>query len=155
MSLHQDSFKGKIVGNLISDPSLVDDDNGSKICLCRVATNTKGRKFDPKTGRELRPDERHKYRSVVELRIVKPAVADKFAKLFKYGDRVTIKGEFGTRKVKKSFWSEKDREYVNIQVDVDNDGQNIQDVWEDQLVMVVDEFAKIVLSSEGNYLVQA
>lgn len=153
MSVNQDSFKGKIVGNLIAEPNLVEDEDGNKVCYCKVATNSKARKFDPKTGRELSPEERNKRRSFVELKIGKTAAAEKFAQLFSQGDRISVEGELGTRRVKKAFWSEKDEKYISVTVDVDNDGKNVQEVWEDRQMMWVEEFAKVVTAAEGNYLV--
>jgi single-stranded DNA-binding protein len=153
MSINQDCFTSVIVGNLISEPNLVEDEDGNKVCYCKVATNSKARKFDPKTGRELSPDERNKRRSFVELKIAKTAAAEKFAQLFSQGDRIRCEGEMGTRRVKKAFWSIKDEKYVSVSVDVDNDKKNIQEVLEDRLMMWVEEFAKVITAAEGNYLV--
>lgn len=155
MSLNQDAFEGTIVGNLIAEPTLVEDEEGNKVCYCKVATNSKARKFDPKTGRELSPEERNKRRSFVELKVPKTAAAAKFASLFQMGDRIWVKGDLGTRRVQKAFWSEKDEKYIKVVVDVDNDGKNEQEVWEDRLLMWVEEFAKVLTHEGMNYLIHA
>lgn len=157
MSLGQDAFKTEIVGNLTSDPVLVEDDSGSgnKVCYCKVATNPMAQKYDLRTGRELTPEERNKRRSFVELKITKTAAAEKFAEMFRKGDRAQLKGQCGTRRVEKAFWSEKDEKYLTVQVDVDNDGKNIQNIWEDRIMMWVDEFARVEIDSGHNTLVHS
>lgn len=155
MSLNQDDFTSTIVGNLISEPNLVEDDNGNKVCYCKIATNPKAKKFDLKTGRELSPEERNKRRSFIELKIPKTAAAEKFAQLFSLGDRAYLSGELGTRKVKKAFWSDKEEKYISLKVDVDDDGKNVQEVWEDRLMMWVDEFAKVLNIDSVNYMVHS
>lgn len=153
MSLNQDEFTTTIVGNLIAEPNLVEDENGNKVCYCKIATNPKAKKFDLKTGKEMSPEERNKRRSFVELKIPKTAAAEKFAQLFAVGDRAYLKGELGTRKVKKAFWSDKDERYISLQVDVDEDGKNIQEVYEDRIMMWVEEFAKVLNEDGVNYMV--
>jgi hypothetical protein len=148
MSMNQDKFYGEITGNLISEPNLVEDEEGNKVCYCKIATNSKARKTDPRSGRELTPEERNKRRSFVELKIAKSGAAEKFAKLFRQGDRANLKGTLGTRRIQKSFWSEKEQKYVTIKVDVDDDGKNVQEVWEERQMMWVEEFSKVI-SQDG------
>jgi hypothetical protein len=155
MSMNQDRFYGEITGNLISEPNLVDDGEGNKVCYCKIATNSKARRFDPKTGRELSPEERNKRRSFVELKIAKTAAAEKFAKLFKQGDRANLKGTLGTRRLQKPFWSEKEQRYITIKVDVDEDGKNSQEIWEERLMMWVEDFSKVVSQDGMTYVVHA
>jgi len=143
-NLNQDQFDAVIVGNLVSDPNLIEDEGGNKICFCRVATNPRSKKFDPKTGRELTPEERNKRRSFVELKITSTAAAEKFAELFVEGDRVRLEGEIGTRRVEKGFWSKKEGKFISVNIDVDDDGKNVQDVYEGLLLMWVHHFSKIV-----------
>ena len=143
-TLNQDQFDAIIVGNLVSDPNLIEDEDGNKICFCRVATNPRAKKFDPKTGRELTPEERNKRRSFVELKITSTAAAEKFAELFVEGDRLRLEGEIGTRRVEKGFWSKKEGRFVSVNIDVDDDGKNVQDVYEGLLLMWVHHFSKIV-----------
>jgi single-stranded DNA-binding protein len=142
-NLNQDQFDAVIVGNLVSDPNLIEDEDGNKICFCRVATNPRAKKFDPKTGRELTPEERNKRRSFVELRL-KSGAAERFAELFVEGDRVRLEGEIGTRRIEKGFWSKKEGRFVSVNIDVDDDGKNVQDVYEGLLLMWVHHFSKIV-----------
>jgi len=148
MSFSQDKFQATIIGNLVANPSIIENDNGSKTCYCRIATNPKARRF-AKDGTELSPEERVKFRTVLDLKINKTQAAEKFMELLKLGDRVLLEGVLGTRKVKKGFWSQKEQRFVTITVDVDNDESNIQEIIEDRLVMWVYDFSKVLSSSGG------
>lgn len=155
MSKNQDAFTATIRGNLISEPNLVEDEEGNKVCYCKIATNPKAKRFDPKTNRELTAEERNKRRSFVELKIPRSAAAVKFHALFKKGDRAELVGELGTRREEKVFWSEKAQKYVTVKVDIDNDGKNVQEIYEDQIMMWVEDFSKVVAQEGFNVVMHA
>jgi single-stranded DNA-binding protein len=147
-SLAHDQFDAIIVGNLVSEPRLLEDEEGNKVCWCTVATNPRARKVDPMTGRELTPEERNKTRSFVDLKIAKTSSAEKFAKLLSEGDRVRLEGEMGTKKVEKSVWSKSKQKRVPVKVDVDGDRTNIQEVYDDRWIMWVDTFSKVIFDQD-------
>jgi single-stranded DNA-binding protein len=147
-SLAHDQFDAIIVGNLVSEPRLTEDEEGNKVCWCSVATNPRARKIDLKTGKEMNAEARNKRRSFVELKITKTAAAEKFAEALGEGDRVRLEGEMGTKKVEKSFWSKKQQKQVPAKVDVDGDGKNIQDVYEERWIMWVDTFSKVIYDQD-------
>lgn len=152
MSLTQDRFEGTIVGNLIAKPILVKNEDGSKVCLCRIATNPKARKFDSE-GKEISHTERSKFRSIIDVKVMKQNMADKFYEHLQIGDRVILEGNLGTKKIKKGVWSPKEQKLVSITVDVDNDGQSVQEILEDRLIMWVHHFTKVI-NDKGNSLVE-
>jgi single-stranded DNA-binding protein len=152
MSLTQDRFEATLVGNLIAKPTLVENEDGSKVCLCRVATNPRAKRFDNRTGKEIPAAERSKYRSVVDLKVVKQSMAERFAEFLQSGDRVILEGHLGTKKIRKGIWSPKEQKLVSVTIDIDNDGQSIE-IMEDRLVMWVHHFSKVV-NSKGNNLVE-
>jgi hypothetical protein len=141
--MNRDEFWVKIVGNLITDPKLVEDDEGNKICYCRVATNPRARKVDPNSGETLSNEERNKLRTFADLKLRKTAAAEKFFEYLHAGDRVWIEGEGGTKKQPKMYWSEVEGAYTEVQVDVDGDGKNPQTIMEDRLVIRVSRFGKV------------
>lgn len=143
-SFSRDRFDATIVGNLMADPFLSEDKGGNKFCSCKVATNPRARKTDPRTGRETHPEERNKRRSIIELRISDTSKAERFAKGFSEGDRVWLEGEIGTKTAEKTFWSSKQQKRVSVKADVDGDGKNMQDIHEKQWIMWVENFIKIV-----------
>ena len=145
MSKSQDQFSATIVGNLVAEPNFVTNSRGESVCYCKIATNPKAQRTDRETGRELSAEERNKRRSFVDLKISPTARAIKFKQLFHEGDRAEVIGECGTRREKKLFWSKSEQQLVNAQLDVDNDGQNIQDLHEEHLMMWVADFSKIVI----------
>jgi single-stranded DNA-binding protein len=151
MSLTQDRFEATIVGNLIAKPTVVENEDGSKVCLCRVATNPRAKRFD-RDGKEISHAERSKYRSVVDLKVVKQSTAERFSEFLQLGDRVILEGNLGTKKIRKGIWSPKEQKLVSVTIDVDNDG-GTQEIMEDRLVMWVHHFSKVV-SSKGNNLVE-
>jgi hypothetical protein len=143
-SLAQDQFDAIIVGNLVAEPKLVEDERGNKVCYCTVATNPKARLIDLKTGRKKNPEDRNKRRSFIDLKITKTPAAEKFAKMFSEGDRIRLEGQIGTKKVAKLFWSEKQQKLVPGKVDIDRDGKQVQSVYEDRWIMWVETFSKVV-----------
>jgi single-stranded DNA-binding protein len=149
-NLNQDQFDVIIVGNLISEPSIIEDEDGNKVCFCRVATNPKAKKFDQRTGKELTPEERNKRRSFIELKITKTSAAEKFMQMFSQGDRIRVEGEIGTKRIEKAFWSKKEGKSISVTVDVDDDGQNVQEILEDRMVMWVYNFNKVTKDQHGN-----
>jgi|GEM_PF-5438814 len=143
-SLAQDQFDAIIVGNLVTEPRLTEDESGNKVCYCTVATNPKARLLDLKTGKKNNPEARNKRRSFVGLKITKTSAAEKFAKMFSEGDRIRLEGQIGTKKVAKLFWSEKQQKLVPGKVDIDRDGKQIQSIYEDRWIMWVETFSKVV-----------
>lgn len=152
MSLTQDRFEATIVGNLIAKPTVVENEDGSKVCLCRVATNPRAKRFDH-DGKEIPAADRSKYRSVVDLKVVKQSLSERFADFLQIGDRVILEGHLGTKKIRKGIWSPKEQKLVSVTIDVDDDGQSSQEIMEDRLVMWVHHFTKVV-NSRGNNLVE-
>lgn len=147
MSLSQDRYYGEIVGNLVSDPKLFEDLDGNKVCYCRIAVNPKAKKLDPRTKQVLSEEERNLRKAYIDLKIPKSAMAEKFAARLKKGDRVSVTGEMGNRKVEKLFWSKKENTFVSVTVDIDEDGQNCQKVYENHPMMWVDEFSQVIIDS--------
>jgi single-stranded DNA-binding protein len=142
-ALNRDEFWVRIIGNLIKKPKLVEDDDGNKVCYCKIATNPRARRFDPKTGQKMTEEERNNLRTIANIKITKGSTAERFSELFDQGDRVWIEGEGGTRKVLKKFWSEEEGKYISIKLDVDENGKNLEEITEDQLVIRVYKFGKI------------
>ena len=148
MSLHKDEFFVKIVGNLTANPKIASDEEGNKVCYCRIATNPRAKKVDPRTGKTLSEKERCRLRTFAELKVPKTAAAEKFYAVLQDGDRVRIEGEGGTKRVPKMVKSEEDGRWYEYQIDVDGDGKNLQTLMEDRLVIRVYRFEKILTDRE-------
>jgi single-stranded DNA-binding protein len=144
LSLNKDTFEVKIVGNLITDPKIAQDEEGNKVCYCRIATNPRARKVDIRTGKVLTDTERHRLRTFADIKIPKTSAAEKFFDNMRAGDRVWIEGEGGTKKVPRKIWSEEDQAYVNFEVDVDGRNEHFEVITDDQLVIRVYKFGKII-----------
>jgi hypothetical protein len=144
LSMSKDEFYVKIVGNLIADPKLAQDEEGNKVCYCKIATNPRAKKVDPRTGKTLSEKERTRLRTFAELKIPKTAAAEKFFASMSNQDRVWVEGEGGTKRVPKMVKSEEDGKWYEYQIDVDGDGKNLQTLSEDRLVIRVYKFGKIV-----------
>lgn len=144
MSMNKDEFFVKIVGNLIADPKLAEDEEGNKVCYCKIATNPRAKKVDPRTGKVLSDKERTRLRTFAELKIPRTAAAEKFFSMMSNQDRVWIEGEGGTKRVPKMVKSAEDDKWYEYQIDVDGDGKNLQTLTEDRLVVRVYRFGKII-----------
>jgi hypothetical protein len=141
--VNRDEFYVKIVGNLITDPKIAQDEDGNKVCYCRIATNPRAKKVDPRTGKVLTDKERHRLRTFAELKIPKTAAAEKFFDNMSAGDRIWLEGEGGTKQVPKMLWSEEEGRYTEYMVDVDGDEKHYQPLLEDRLVIRVYRFGKV------------
>jgi hypothetical protein len=148
--MNKDEFYVKIVGNLITDPKLAEDEEGNKVCYCRIATNPRAKKVDPRTGKTLTEKERTRLRTFAELKIPKTAAAEKFYENLRDKDRVWIEGEGGTKRVPKMLWSEEEGRYTEYLVDVDGDEKHYQPLLEDRLVIRVYRFGKIIKQDENS-----
>jgi hypothetical protein len=146
LSIQKDEFSITMIGNLIADPKLIEDEDGNKVCFCRIASNPRARKVDPKTGKAIPDEERNRLRTHADLKIRSSEAAEIFYQTFKKHDRVWIKGEGGTKKIPKMYWSEVDQQYTPCEVDVDSDGKNVQLVTEDRLVIRVRRFMPVSIN---------
>lgn len=150
MSLNRDEFWVKIRGNAVQDPRLVGENES--VCICKIATNPRARRVDPRTQEEIPNQERNATRTFVDLRIERPAMASKFAELIQSGDRIWVEGECETRRSKKLFWSDKEQAYVPVVVDIDEDGRRMEQMVEERLVMRVQEFGKIITQDSHTFM---
>jgi single-stranded DNA-binding protein len=152
MSMNKDEFTVSIIGNLVSKPKLVEDEEGNKVCYARIATNPRARKIDPQTNEPVSNEVRNRLRSIVELKVTRTAAAEKFDELLKVGDRVWINGEAGTRQVPKYFLFPEENKWYQVSVDIE--GEKV-DVMEDRLIVRVHKFGKIEQSKGNSTLVYA
>lgn len=150
---NKDEFFVKIVGNLIADPKIAQDEDGNKVCYCKIATNPRAKKVDPRTGKVLSDKERHRLRTFAELKIPKTAAAEKFFNSMRDQDRVWIEGEGGTKRVPKMVKSKEDGCWYEYQIDIDGDGKNLQTLTEDRLVIRVFRFGKVITDRHGTSVV--
>lgn len=155
MSMNKDEFYVKIVGNLVTNPKLAEDEEGNKVCYCKIATNPRAKKVDPRTGKPLSKEERTRLRTFAELKIPKTAAAEKFFNMMTQWDRVWVEGEGGTKKVPKLLWSEEEQRKTEYLVDVDGKEENYEPLMEDCLVVRVWKFGKIIKSDDIQMMTSA
>lgn len=140
--MNRDEYNVRIVGNLVQEPELVEDEEGNKVCYSKIATNPRAQKFD-KDGNRIPDEERNRYRSFVSIIIPKTAAAEKFYEFMDERDRVWVEGEQKNKRVPQLFWSEKEQKYVTIDIDIDKDGRDIQTIMENQAIVRVHKFGKV------------
>jgi hypothetical protein len=140
LSLLKDKFEVKIVGNLVADPKIAQDEEGDKVCYCKIATNPRAKKIDKRTKKVLTDKERKRLRTVAELKIANSNMAEKFFAGLQDGDRIWLEGEGGTKRVNQKFKSKKDGSWGEYEVDIDGETQVIK---ENVLVVRVYDFGKV------------
>lgn len=149
---NQDEIFIRVVGNLIADPLLHDDGKNGKTCICKIASNPPAKRWNPRTNEPISDKERNKTRSIMQLRFVKAAEAEDFAKKYKAGDRVIIEGDAISKEVPKMCYSHKEKHLIPCIVDVDGDRKNIEHVMESRLSINVSLCLPVYRSTEEEEL---
>jgi hypothetical protein len=145
----QDEIFMRVVGNLVADPILHDDGKGSKVCICKIASNPPARRWNPRTNEPIPDKERNKTRSIMQLKFTKTGEAEEFAEKYRAGDRVIIEGNAISKEVPKMCFSHKENRLIPCIVDVDGDGKNIEHVMESRLSVTVSLCLPVYIKSEN------
>jgi single-stranded DNA-binding protein len=152
VSLNRDEFYVRIRGNVVQDPKLVGDNES--VCVCKIATNPRARRVDPRTQEEIPDEKRNATRTFLDMRFERPAMAAKFAENIHKGNRIWIEGEAETSRREKLFWSDKEQDWVPVTVDIDGDGKRLEQIIEERIVVRVQDFGRIV-NQDGEALLEA